>query len=162
MINPQGENLQSRFNFARIVYVFIMATIGVYTFVVLFMNKGAEAAGNPEFPPHLYTFKYIVYGLSVLMFFVITYVRKSLLSAKNPPDNVGPGSHGARFFIVTIVTAALCEAVLIYGLVLFFLGKQIGDFYTLASVSLAYFLYFFPKYSQWEEWAKESTFGTKP
>ena len=29
-------------------------------------------------------------------------------------------------------------------LVLFFLGKQIGDFYTLASVSLAYFLYFFP------------------
>jgi hypothetical protein len=82
MINPQGENLQSRFNFARIVYIFIMATIGVYTFVVIFMNKGADAGDNPEFPPHLYTFKYIIYGLSILMFFVINYVRKSLLSAR--------------------------------------------------------------------------------
>ena len=89
------------------------------------------------------------------MFFIINYIRQTILYGKNQPKSVPLYSNSSKFFILTIVTAALCEAVLIYGLILFFVGKQIKDFYFLALVSLVYFLNFFPKYSQWEEWAKQ-------
>jgi len=61
-----------------------------------------------------------------------------------------PDAKAYRLLIADIVTAALCESVAIYGLVMFLLVRQIADFYTLVFISLAYFLYFFPRYSQWK------------
>lgn len=155
MVNLQGEDLQEKFNVARIIYMVIMATLVVYTYVAILVNNGPYVGDNQEFPPSLNIFKYILYGLSFIMFFIINFIRQTILYGKNQPKNVTHTSKGSKFLILTIVTAALCESVLIYGLILFFVGKQIKDFYFLALVSLVYFLNFFPKYSQWEEWAKQ-------
>lgn len=51
-----------------------------------------------------------------------------------------------------IVTYALCEAPALFGLVLFFLGRNPSDFHIFQLISLFFFAAYFPRFSQWEEW----------
>ena len=53
-----------------------------------------------------------------------------------------------------IVSYAFCEAPALYGLVLFFIGKEKFDFYLLSAISIISFAIYFPRYHQWEEWMK--------
>jgi hypothetical protein len=52
--------------------------------------------------------------------------------------------------VSSIITFALCEAVAIYGLVLFFIAGNSADFYIFMMLLLIYFAVYFPRYSQWE------------
>lgn len=53
-------------------------------------------------------------------------------------------------FNASIATYAICEAPVLFGLFVYFVTKQIGDFILFAVISaLAFFLYF-PRYAQWE------------
>ena len=50
-----------------------------------------------------------------------------------------------------VITFALCEAVALFGLVLFLLAGNAMDFYVFMVISLGFFYLFFPKYAQWEQ-----------
>jgi hypothetical protein len=54
-----------------------------------------------------------------------------------------------------VITYALCEAPAIFGLVLFFLGRNSSDFHLFLLCSLFYFAVYFPKFSRWEEWYRD-------
>ena len=79
---------------------------------------------------------------------VMKFVRNGMLPKNTGPAAVPSDAGSRRLLIADVVTAALCESVAIFGLVMFLLVRQIADFYTLVFISLAYFLYFFPRYSQ--------------
>jgi len=155
MLNLKGDDLESRFNLSKFIYILLIASVFIYASVAIFISNTQNYINKPEPALNFKQFRYILYGLSVAMFFIITYTRKLLLSGKGNQANKNNNSHASRFFSITIVTGALCESVAIYGLVLFFAGKKITDFYTLLFMSLMYFIYFFPKYQQWKEWVKE-------
>jgi hypothetical protein len=61
----------------------------------------------------------------------------------------------AAFIGASIFTAALCEAVSIYGLILFFLTLRRFDFYTFLVLSVAMGVTFFPRHPQWTARAAE-------
>ena len=155
MLNFKSDDLESRFNLSRFISILLIASIFMYASVAIFVSKTQNFISKPEPALNLNQFRYILYGLSVAMLFIITFTRKLLLSGKGNQNNKNLNSHASIFFSVTIVTGALCESVAIYGLVLFFVGKKITDFYALMFMSLMYFIYFFPKYPQWKEWVKE-------
>ncbi len=51
-----------------------------------------------------------------------------------------------------MIVLALCEASTLYGLILYFMGGGLKDFYILMAYSLTLFVLFFPRFSQWEEY----------
>ena len=112
--------------------------------------KDPDYIDNPEAAVRFTGLRYLLYGLAVSMFFVIKFARNAILPKKTGPGAVPSDARAYRLLIADIVTAALCESVAIFGLAMFLLVRQIADFYTLVFISLAYFLYFFPRYSQWE------------
>jgi len=150
MRNVIGDPLKFKFNLARFIYVFVMLSIVLYAVVVTFILKDPEFIDNPEAAVRFTGLRYLLYGLAVSMFFIIKYVRNAILPKKAGPGAVPFDASSHRLLIADIVTAALCESVAIFGLAMFLIGRQITDFYTLVFISLAYFLYFFPRYSQWE------------
>ena len=83
--------------------------------------------------------KYILLAFALAHYFIIRYFQKfSLKSANYLP----PGA---------IITYALCEAVAVYGLVLFFLSANATDFFIFMVISLLYFYLFYPRYADWEK-----------
>ena len=104
--------------------------------------------------------------MTMVIFFVIRFVNSLFLKPKEKggpsPDTRLRQSSGAlpEFGILTtaaVITYALCETPAIFGLVLFFLGRNSSDFYLFMLCSLFYFAVYFPKFSRWEEWYREQT-----
>lgn len=156
MIDIKSDDLLSRFKTSRYMYVVIMASIFIYLFLVHIVKKSVHFTDQVEPAPWIYTFRTSLYGIGIAMFFVITYVRRWLLSPKGDSTDASISARAGRFFLVTVVTAALCEIVAILGLFLFFIGRQPSDFYVLMALSLIYFIHFFPKYPEWEGWVKDT------
>jgi F0F1-type ATP synthase membrane subunit c/vacuolar-type H+-ATPase subunit K len=53
-------------------------------------------------------------------------------------------------FFATLIIFSLCEAVSIYGLVVFLLSRKPSDFFLFMVISLFYFYSFYPRYEDWE------------
>ncbi|MCX5893274.1 MAG: hypothetical protein NTW80_09965 [Deltaproteobacteria bacterium] len=129
---PQAT-LQQQFKTINYIGLAMMAAVFMYAVIVLSIDKGylpykAQPGANIG---AFTTIKYILLGLSILQYFAIKFFQKfSLKSAAYLPAGA-------------IITFALCEAVSIYGLVLFFLTGNAN--------SLLYFYLFYPKYSDWEK-----------
>ncbi len=90
-------------------------------------------------PSQTQILKYIFVALAIGHFFLIKIIQKVLTSGSIE-----------RLFQAAIATLALCEAVAIFGLVLFLLAGNSMNFYLFMFLSLFYFWFFFPKYQDWE------------
>ena len=66
----------------------------------------------------------------------------------------GPGDPGARIQVASVVTFALAEVPAILGVVAFLLTGLREAAYPLFVVAIAAHAIYFPRRSQWEEWAK--------
>lgn len=137
---PQAT-LQQQFKTINYIGLAMMAAVFLYAVIVLSIDKGyLPYKPQPGARIGIFTtIKYILLGLSILQYFAIKFFQKfSLKSAAYLP----PGA---------IITFALCEAVSIYGLVVFFLTGNATDFFIFMVISLLYFYLFYPKYSDWEK-----------
>jgi F0F1-type ATP synthase membrane subunit c/vacuolar-type H+-ATPase subunit K len=136
---PQGT-LQQQFKTTNYIGLAMIASVFLYAILVLGIDKGylpykAQPGANIG---AFTTIKYILLGLTVLHYFAIRFFQTfSLKSAAYLPP-------------AAIITFALCEAVSIYGLVLFFLTGNANDFFIFMVISLLYFYLFYPKYADWE------------
>ena len=141
---PQAT-LQQQFKTTNNIGLAMMAAVFLYAVIVLVIDKGylpykAQPGANIGI---FTTLKYILLVLAILHYFIIRFFQKfSLKSAAYLP----PGA---------ILTFALCEAVSIYGLVLFFLTGNATDFFIFMVISLLYFYLFYPKYADWERLWKQ-------
>lgn len=141
---PQGT-LQQQFKTTNYIGLAMIASVFIYAIIVLGIDKGylpykAQPGTNIG---TFTTIKYILLVLAILQYFIIKFFQKfSLKSAAYLP----PGA---------IITFALCEAVSIYGLVVFFLTGNTNDFFIFMAISLLYFYLFYPKYGDWERLWKQ-------
>ncbi len=108
-------------------------------------------------PSTLEILRYLFLGMTLIEFFVIRIVKKMILSGGgriSALSNQGDPllAKVQKLFTTAIIVFAFCESVGIYGLVLFMIGGSSFDFYLFIFLSLAFFAFYFPKYSQWEEW----------
>jgi hypothetical protein len=92
--------------------------------------------------------KYLLVALALGDFFLIKALPR-ILGARTVE----------QLAAAAIVTFALCEAVGLFGLILFLMGGNAMDFYTFMFLSLFYFWFFFPKY---QDWATQLGVGAEP
>jgi len=90
--------------------------------------------------------KYILLTVSLLFFFFIIICKYFVtwLFKKRYLFSV------FVLLFVSFIIFSLCEAVGIYGLVVFLLSRNPADFFLFFAISLCYFYYFFPNFENWE------------
>jgi hypothetical protein len=95
--------------------------------------------------------RYALYVLAVAQLAVIIKIRGILLK-KDAFENIERVT--IKLTRTSIITSALCEVPALYGLILFLLSGLSRDFYILLIWSGFLFFLYFPRYSDWEKWAR--------
>ena len=87
---------------------------------------------------------------AIVVVFVASAVRRRQLSTPLATGESAP----ARLTTMTLLCAALYEALAVSGFVLFVLAGRRRDLYLFAGVALLLFAVHFPRRAQWDEWGR--------
>lgn len=90
--------------------------------------------------------KYILLSVSLLFYLIIRLFKYFITWLYNKRYLYSV----SILFIVSFIICALCEAVSIYGLIMFLLSRNPADFFLFMVISIFYFYSFYPKYEDWE------------
>jgi hypothetical protein len=164
------DKLRAAYRVSVIIGLAIMASLLVYAIIVGLFESGSIALSDtPALSGSgLELFKYALLAVSAIIFIVIRFVNARLLNADGGRDRAvdtrprpaaGVEAEFGRLTTASVITYALCETPAIFGLVLYFLGRNSADFYLFLMVSLFYFATNFPRFSQWEEWYRKQQPG---
>lgn len=150
------DELKKSYRVSVIIGIAMMASLFIYAAGVEFVKiKFDPFEGFSPFP-EVEILRYIFLAIAVGEFFFIKYFKNISLSKKIIPfQGVSISNPIQKFITASIVVYALCESVAIYGFVLFLIAGSSMDFYTFMILSLVYLVIYFPRYTQWEEWAKK-------
>ena len=139
----KSEEWKKKYFVARLLYMVFVASLFIYALVAEILSGQVQ-----NFPLQMtqsadYTkLRYIFYGVAIIMVVLIRSMRRTLLK-KTP------------LYTAAIITAAICEAPAILGLVLLMLSGIKKDFYFLLIISLFLLFMYFPRYSHWEQNSKQ-------
>lgn len=141
-MKEEQTELKKRYLAVNFMGLAMIGSVFVYALVVEILKRALAPftgfASLDQGAAHLLT--YALMFLSLGIYFVIRVIRKKLV-AQSP-------SHLPQ---AAIITFALCEAVAVFGLVLFLLTGNSLDFYLFFAFSLFLFYIYFPKYDNWEK-----------
>src|SRR3989304_5874340 len=157
-----GNNQVNRIGIGMAALVVVLAVA-----VEVMSAKGVRLADMAETEVSL--FRYVLLGITVTEFFLIKIIRAQVLAATNPKAEALPPEKRFWFELPKLMVASfimlfLCEAISLYGFVLFILSANTTDYYIFAAMSFIAFVIYFPKYNHWEESmrAKLSQISQKP
>jgi F0F1-type ATP synthase membrane subunit c/vacuolar-type H+-ATPase subunit K len=105
---------------------------------------------------------FIFIGISVVLFFMIRIVNAAMLGSGGERTGPAAAENPAaiqKLQAAAMVTFALCEVPAVIGLVLYFIGGNMTNFYLFLMISLFCFAAYFPRFSQWEEWYRKQQPG---
>ena len=145
------DDLRKAYLLTVFVGLAMMASLVIYLVVANMVERPASAdPGDLVF--------FIGIGASAAAFFAVRMVNAALLGPGR--DRAASAAAAgtlpvAKLQAAAIVTFALCEAPAVFGLVLYFLGRSLTDFYLFLMISLFSFAAYFPRFSQWEEWYRQ-------
>ena len=98
---------------------------------------------------------YLALALGVVVVVVAGIMRRATLAGS-------AGEPGARLLTASIVASTQAEVPGVGGLVVYMLTGLPTAAYPLFVLSFAALLFYFPRWSQWEEWAKARSRLTTP
>ena len=96
-------------------------------------------------------------GLAVLALIDLLMIPRLVSGVLDPPAPPAGGASTAisRLRTASVLAMAMCEAIALLGFALALLGGQSRDFYAFALLSLAAFVWHFPRRSAWEARLRE-------
>ena len=152
MTNNNLSDLKKRYLAVNFIGLAMIGSVFIYLVVVEILQRAlAPFAGFADLPESTENLlAYIFMFLALGNYFLIRFLPKKLIAQS--PYNLPQAA---------IITFALCEAVAVFGLVLFLLTGKALDFYIFFAFSLLLFYVFFPKFETWERLVKSGT-GTPP
>ena len=160
------EELKMGYRLATVIGIAMIASLFVYVAVVELIKKNSVPFRGFAPFPETDVLRYVFLGVAVACFFLIRFIKDLVLSRKTtigvePHKKRAFSAHIQKLLSTSIITYALCESVAIYGLVLFLIGGRSSDFYIFLVISLIFFIVYFPRYNQWEEWIKKQVMGSE-
>jgi hypothetical protein len=148
-----GVDLRQDYRVIATVAAAMIVSLAVYAAVVVVFQSQHE--GFSGFAPERISGLREGFLLAVLFVLIgIRMSRKAILKKDRGDDSMTLMN---RLRLATVTTFAMCEVPAILGLVLFLLGGSSKDFYSLALVSLAFMVLYFPRYRHWETWVRGSS-----
>lgn len=148
----------------------LMASLVIYLIIVQLFESGTFGPlGDAAFSGSRFeVLKFALIGSSAIIFFLIRSLNSKVLhsaeaqdQAPAPRRTTAPGvtAEFGKLSTAAIITFALCEIPAIFGLVLYFLGRNATDFYLFLIISMFFFASHFPRFSQWEAWHRRQQAG---
>jgi hypothetical protein len=157
----ETEQLDKGWTIIRILWAALFASLGIYLLVCKFAEDQLRPMG-PDFP--FETMKNVLFGVSILTFFIAGTIRKALLKSsdcgsapalfRNPSSQVQHPAVG-KYITAIIVAMALSESIGIYGVVLFFLSQDSMTLYQFITMSAISMFYYRPRKEEFLEVAAE-------
>jgi len=129
----------------RVIWFAMLISLAIYLFIGLRVGTRFQSPVNEETFRILRTVLYVV-AFATLM--ITRYIRKLILSGKGQnrqPTQTSQPPVLQKYSTAMIVALALSESIGIYGLLLFFLGKNPMDLYLLILISAAAMFMYRPR-----------------
>ncbi len=139
------------FRATRIIAIAMVSSLVIYAMLVeLIKQQFAPFRGFVQVP-WWEMLRWIFLALALADAGLIRVLRRALLA----PQAAGLGP-GRQLQTASTVTFALCEAVGLFGLVLFLVSGSSADFYLFLALALGLFAFHFPRRARCEEWAGQT------
>ena len=139
------QELDKRLMTLRIIWFALLMLLAVYLFVGIQVGTHVQSSINEETFGILRT---VLYVMAFAILIATRYVRKLIMSGKSqvsPPAQTLEQLALQRYSAAAIVALAMSESIGIYGLILFFLGKNSTDLYLLILISAAAMVMYRPR-----------------
>ncbi len=154
----EKETLRQGIRIIWIVWAGMVVSLALYLFV------GHQVAGRlpgPRAADVVTTWKTALYAAAAVVLALIPRLRRYMLktgagTVRQLPARAGrPAFHPAVacYMNVTVVALALAECIGIFGMVLVFLGVEIGTLYLFVAVSAGALIYYRPRMEELERLA---------
>ncbi len=131
------QELDKRLVTLRIIWFAMLMSLGIYLFVGILVGANAQSSVSEDTFGILRT---VLYAMAFAILIATRYIRKLIMSGKRQVSQPAQAlEHLAlqKYSAATIVALAMTESIGIYGLILFFLGKNSTDLYLLILISAA-------------------------
>jgi hypothetical protein len=152
--DPIGDRVRMVLAPLRVVYAAMLGSILVYWAVVQVIRMVGRIPRGRDVFAAVDWLRYPMYGLGAVACIAAFVMRRSLFD----PDKLVRQAHGRNLPEILsllssnqILVFAVAEAPVVLGLVLYFVGGYLFDFYTLAGVSVLAFALAFPSAQDWED-----------
>ena len=139
------QEVDKRLMILRIIWFAMLMSLVVYLFVAIRAAANVQPAIGEETLGILRT---VLYVLAIAILIAAKYVRKLITSGRSQvsqPVQTLEYLALQKYSAATIVALAMSESIGIYGLILFFLGKNSTDLYLLILVSAAAMVIYRPR-----------------
>jgi hypothetical protein len=143
-------NLRRGYKFSLILYAFTVFNIIVYAFLVEILKDTWSVSKSADFIRFL---RYLLLVLAIAEFFLIKVLRKYMIRRGYPKEQ-NLKKITELLLSIDLITCALCESIVIYGLLLFFLSGDSINFYVFLVLGVIALGIYFPRFSRWEDLAK--------
>jgi len=152
------DDLARGYRQAQAIAAMLILTLGSYAYIVeMIRTQRAPFAGFvPTSPIGLLRPALAVMAVLGLVF--AKTMRSNILAGRTGAGVAAPRVMPVvpQLLTASVVTLAMCEAIAIYGVVLFLLGGQRSDFYGFAAGAFLALAVYFPRRSLWEAWAHQA------
>jgi F0F1-type ATP synthase membrane subunit c/vacuolar-type H+-ATPase subunit K len=141
MMHNNLSELKKRYLAVNFIGLAMIGSVFIYAVVVEILQRFFAPfegfASFPESTADLLTYLFLF--LALVNYFLIRIISRNI-SARSP-QNLPQ---------ISIINFALCEAVAVFGLVIFLLTGNSVSFYIFFALSLLFFYLNYPKYENWE------------
>jgi hypothetical protein len=126
------------------VWFALFASLILYVFIAPLVFDTSALSLSPEGYQSL---RMALYGFTVLTLIATWLIRRYLMAATHTKKSAKSQQHPAiaRYLLVMIISMGMSEAIGVYGLVLYVLGKSSQDLYLLTLLSAAAMVLYYPK-----------------
>jgi len=160
------QELDKRLMTLRIIWFALLMSLAIYLFVGIRVGTNVQSSINEETLGILRT---ILYAMAFAILIATRYIRKLTMSGKNQVSQPAQDLKYLalqKYSAATIVALAMSESIGIYGLILFFLGKNSTDLYLLILISAAAMVMYRPRKDEMlnlvQESREDSASGSAP
>jgi hypothetical protein len=141
------SDLRRGYKFSVALEIIMILNFFIYAALVELMKDASVPSQRFD------NLKYLFLGLAIAEFPLIMVLRKFMIRGLQKLNGSTKAIVG-HLLTISVVTNALCEAIVLYGLIVFLITKNSSDFYIFLILGLISSAIYFPRYGQWEEWAK--------
>jgi hypothetical protein len=138
------QELEKGISILKVIWTALAVSLIMYVVVIPLFLRDSTIAFPAEAYPEL---RMLMYGLGFATLVFSWFIRRMLLAVKNKPKQTQSRQHPAlqRYTTAMIVALAMTEAIGIYGLILYLLGKNQIDLYLLTALAAAAMTLYFPR-----------------
>ena len=144
--NIENEELKRVWRTINIIWIVLLAILFLYFLMGLFMANQIKMSTYDNY--FIRNLRIALYILSILTFLAINFIRRAIVLSKaeikRRSDDI-KNPYLVKYLVAMVVALALAESIGMYGLVLYFMSKNIIDLFLLVFIGLFAMVYYRPR-----------------